>query len=249
MNILVSNSFKKNTLLTHRKDKAFTVFLAKSDHTPKYLAYYCDDMFRSGLKGDLDKEEVVNAKLDEAMDLLCCLTSRDTFVLSYSTFLSKRLLNKQFLSIDIEKQFLSKLKFELGSTSVNKLSIMFTDLDASENLMKNWKGMKHGVGSLLICRVPCKALSLVSECSLTGLGLRKHLLLFLYLLSSRIQLMHSCYSTPTRSRRPRLSGCSTMAPWSLKLSSPRTCITSLVQPPRASSCLLSITCSLINTKN
>ena len=146
MNQLVANSFKKNTLLTHRKDKAFTIFLAKSDHTPKYLAYYCDDMFRSNLKGDLDKEEVVNAKLDEAMDLLCCLTSRDTFVLSYSTFLSKRLLNKQFLSIDVEKQFLSKLKFELGSTSVNKLSIMFTDLDASENLMKSWKGLKHGVG-------------------------------------------------------------------------------------------------------
>lgn len=79
------------------------------------------------------------------MDLLCCLTSRDTFVLSYSTFLSKRLLNKQFLSIDVEKQFLSKLKFELGSTSVNKLSIMFTDLDASENLMKSWKALKHGV--------------------------------------------------------------------------------------------------------
>ncbi len=146
MNRLVANSFKKNTLLTHRKDKAFTVFLAKSDVTPKFLAFHCDDMFRSGLKGDLDNEEVVNTKLDNAMDLLCCLTSRDTFVLSYSTFLSKRLLNKQFLSIEVEKQFLSKLKYELGSTSVNKLSNMFTDLDASDNLMKSWKGLKHQVG-------------------------------------------------------------------------------------------------------
>ena len=117
MNHLVSGPFKKNTLLSRRKDKAFTIFLAKSEPTPKYLANYCDEMFRVGLKSDLDNEVVVQSKLDEAMDLLCCLTSRDTFVLSYSNFLSKRLLNKQFLSIDVEKLFLSKMKYELGSTA------------------------------------------------------------------------------------------------------------------------------------
>ena len=94
MNELTAVTFKKNTLLTHRKDKAFTSVLAQSHHAPRYLAYYCDNLFCLSLKQDLENEDIVSAKLEALMDLLCCLTSRDAFVLHYSTFLSKRLLNK-----------------------------------------------------------------------------------------------------------------------------------------------------------
>lgn len=54
MNRLVKFSFKANTLLTHRKDKAFTVFLAKSEHTPKFLAFHCDNLLKTALKGELE---------------------------------------------------------------------------------------------------------------------------------------------------------------------------------------------------
>ena len=94
MNKLIKDSFKENTLLALRKDKAFTVFLTKSEQAPKFLAFHCDNLLKTALKGDLENEEVVNYKLDGIIDLLCCLTSRDTFILSYSKFLSSRLLNK-----------------------------------------------------------------------------------------------------------------------------------------------------------
>ena len=61
------------------------------------------------------------------------------FIKSYTKYLSSRLINKSYLSIDAETSMLQKLKVECGHNTVNKISQMFTDMTLSKDLMKEFK--------------------------------------------------------------------------------------------------------------
>jgi cullin 3 len=98
----------------------------KCSFTPHYIASYCDNELRKGLKGISEAE--VDNRLSAIIRLFCCLHGRDVFIKSYTKFLSSRLLNKTFLSKEAEELMLQKLKIECGHNTVNKLSKMFTDI-------------------------------------------------------------------------------------------------------------------------
>jgi hypothetical protein len=76
----------------------------KCSFTPHYIASYCDNEFRKGLKGVSEAE--VEARLSAIIRLFCCLHGRDVFIKSYTKFLSSRLLNKTFLSKEAEELML-----------------------------------------------------------------------------------------------------------------------------------------------
>lgn len=76
----------------------------KCSFTPHYIASYCDNELRKGLKGVSEAE--VEAKLSAIIRLFCCLHGRDVFIKSYTKFLSSRLLNKTFLSKEAEELML-----------------------------------------------------------------------------------------------------------------------------------------------
>ena len=97
----------------------------KCEFTAHYIASYCDNELRKGLKGVSETE--TEQRLDAIIKLFCCLHGRDVFIKSYIKFLSNRLLNKTFLSAEAEEQMLSKLKVECGHNTTNKMSQMFTD--------------------------------------------------------------------------------------------------------------------------
>lgn len=92
----------------------------KCQFSPHFIASYCDNEFKKGLRGvnEIETEQ----RLEALIRLFCCLHERDAFIKSYSKFLSDRLLNKSSISDAAEQQMLQKLKIECGHNYVNKLS-------------------------------------------------------------------------------------------------------------------------------
>lgn len=76
----------------------------KCQFTPYYIASYCDNELRKGLKGVSEAE--TEQRLDAIIRLFCCLHGRDIFIKSYTKFLATRLLNKSFLSKEAEELML-----------------------------------------------------------------------------------------------------------------------------------------------
>ncbi|PCJ22545.1 MAG: hypothetical protein COA94_09010 [Rickettsiales bacterium] len=110
--------------------------------TAHFIASYCDNEFKKGLKGVSEAE--TDSRLDAIIRLFCCLHSRDVFVKQYTKFLAGRLLNKSSISDDAEQLMLSKLKVECGLQTVNKMSHMFTDMTLSKELMNEFKKSPFG---------------------------------------------------------------------------------------------------------
>ena len=107
--------------------------MKKCTMTPHFIAAYCDNELKKGLKGINETE--TNSRLDAIIRLFCCLHGRDIFIKSYTKHLSARLLNKTFLSQDAEELMLQKLKVECGHNTVNKLASMFADIKNSKEMM------------------------------------------------------------------------------------------------------------------
>ena len=66
------------------------------DKSPHFIAFYCDNEFRRGLKQI--SEEEIEQRLDAVVRLFCCLHGRDAFIASYTNLLAQRLLNKTSVS-------------------------------------------------------------------------------------------------------------------------------------------------------
>lgn len=109
----------------------------KCQYTAHYIAAYCDNEFKKGLKGISEAE--TNDRLDAIIRLFCCLHGRDVFIKSYTKYLSSRLLNKSYISKEAEESMLQKLKVECGHNTVNRISQMFTDMNLSKDLMAEFK--------------------------------------------------------------------------------------------------------------
>lgn len=105
--------------------------------TPHYMAAYCDNEMRKGIRGISDAD--VNSRLDAIIRLFCCLHGRDIFIRSYTKHLASRLLNKTYLSQDAEELMLQKLRVECGHNTVNKLASMFKDIQLSKTIMDEFK--------------------------------------------------------------------------------------------------------------
>lgn len=99
--------------------------------------------FRKGLKGLTN--EATEQRFDAIIRLFQCLHSKDIFIKAYTKFLAARLLNKTSISNEAEELMLQKLKVECGHNTVNKMTKMFTDMNLSVDLMKEFK-QKHNDG-------------------------------------------------------------------------------------------------------
>ena len=89
-------------------------------------------------------EEQIEDELDAIIRLFCCLHNRDTFVWAYSKYQAQRLLEKTSLNTEKEQSMISKLKIECGFNTVSKLTRMFTDMELSKDVMKEFKDFKRG---------------------------------------------------------------------------------------------------------
>ncbi len=56
------------------------------DKSPHFIAYYCDNEFKAGLKALTDNE--IDNKLNAIVRLFCCLHGRDVFIRQYTNLLA-----------------------------------------------------------------------------------------------------------------------------------------------------------------
>ena len=147
INSLVLKCFKNNGILQKSRDKAFNEFM-KSDYYSKQLAFYLDYCMRAGFKGK--SPEAVEKTLDDIIALFKNLNTKYVFQQETEKKMSERLIKDQTLSINNEKNFISKLKQESDISLVSKMSGMMQDLEANKKESEAYKnsasrGMPNGI--------------------------------------------------------------------------------------------------------
>ena len=115
--------------------ESFEEFLNKNNRTAAFLAYYFDDLLKSGLKGCT--EIVADEKIEQAIAIFRLIHDKDVFESYYKNHLSKRLLSKKY-SDELEKNVISKLKSECGCQYTGKIEGMFVDVRISNTLFEEY---------------------------------------------------------------------------------------------------------------
>ena len=122
------------------RDLTFIAFMDKFIKTPDFLALYLDNCFKKEFKSM--PEENVDFLLNKMTELFCCLQGRDSFIHKYSDLLAQRLLNRSSVSDQAEEKMINKLAVECGHNVVNKIKVMFEDMNNSQVVIKEYKNSK-----------------------------------------------------------------------------------------------------------
>ena len=79
---------------------------------PEILAVYCDKSLKKGTH-KLSEEEI-ESHLEEVITLFTNLVDKDLFKTVYQSYLATRLLDQKTVSLDSEKNIISKIKMACG---------------------------------------------------------------------------------------------------------------------------------------
>lgn len=142
MDKMVNYCFNNDPKFNQTRDKSFSAFMNLWSETPYAMAAYCDQMFKTGIRGM--SQDQIEEELNAIIRLFCCLNNRDVFIRAYSKFQASRLLDKTSLNTEMEESMISKLKVECGFNTVSKLSRMFTDMETSKTVMAEFKSSTGG---------------------------------------------------------------------------------------------------------
>lgn len=148
-------AFKKDSNLEKALEYSFQKFINANQRSSEHLSLYLDEYLKKGAKGKTDSE--VDANLDKGILLLQYIQDKDHFENYYKKHLSKRLLQKKYASMDIERQMISKMKMKVGSNLTQRLESMFKDMALSEDLTKQYKAHVAELGDPDTSRIDLEA--------------------------------------------------------------------------------------------
>ena len=86
MDSMVEQSFQNDIRFQKSRDVSFSEFMNKFEYTAHYIASFCDNEFRKGLKSASEAD--TKNRLEAIIRLFCCLNGRDVFIKSYTKFLA-----------------------------------------------------------------------------------------------------------------------------------------------------------------
>lgn len=132
-------AFQSDQGLQTALSRSFTDFINAFERSSEFLSLFFDENMKKGIKGKTENE--VDTLLDKGITLLRYIQDKDMFERYYKKHLSRRLLMKRSISMDAERQMISKMKMEVGNTFTQKIEAMFKDMAVSEDLSSNFK--KH----------------------------------------------------------------------------------------------------------
>ena len=132
-------AFQSDQGLQTAFSRSFTDFINAFTRSSEFLSLFFDENMKKGVKGKTEYE--VDALLDKGIILLRYVQDKDMFERYYKKHLSRRLLMKRSVSMDAERQMISKMKMTVGNTFTQKIEAMFKDVAVSEDLSSNYK--KH----------------------------------------------------------------------------------------------------------
>ncbi|KAH8910291.1 putative nuclear pore complex subunit Nup192 [Coniochaeta sp. PMI_546] len=101
----------------------------------------------SGLASTGDEDAELDRQLDHALELFRFIQGKDVFEAFYKRDLARRLLMSRSASQDAERNMLTKLKSECGSSFTHNLEQMFKDQELGRDEMIAYKQWKEGTGS------------------------------------------------------------------------------------------------------
>jgi cullin 3 len=151
-----TDSFRSDQAMQTSLTRSFADFINSTTFSrgSEYISLFIDDNMKKGIK---DKtEEEVDQVLDKAITLLRYVQDKDMFELYYKKHLSRRLLMNKSISIDVEKQMISRMKIELGNNFTTKLEAMFKDMQLSTELTSGFKEYVAQRGAVDNTRVDLK---------------------------------------------------------------------------------------------
>ncbi|PWY78233.1 Cullin-domain-containing protein [Aspergillus heteromorphus CBS 117.55] len=135
-------AFKSDQVMQGAISSSFAEFInlgqgSSDSRSSEYLSLFFDENLKKGIKGKTDIE--VDALLENGITLLRYVKDKDMFEAYYKKHLSRRLLMKRSVSMDAERQMISKMKMEVGNQFTQRLEAMFKDMTISEDLTSSYK--------------------------------------------------------------------------------------------------------------
>lgn len=130
-------SFNSDQGLQTAFSRSFSDFINAFERSSEYLSLFFDENMKKGIKGKTENE--VDSLLDKGITLLRYIQDKDMFERYYKKHLSRRLLMRRSISMDAERQMISKMKMEVGNSFTQKIEAMFKDMAVSEDLSTNFK--------------------------------------------------------------------------------------------------------------
>ncbi|KAE8369440.1 Cullin [Aspergillus caelatus] len=130
-------SFRSDPTMQSAITTSFSEFINSNTRSSEYLSLFFDENLKKGIKGKTETE--VDALLDNGITLLRYVKDKDLFEAYYKKHLSRRLLMKRSVSMDAERQMISKMKMEVGNQFTQRLESMFKDMTVSEDLTASYK--------------------------------------------------------------------------------------------------------------
>ena len=140
INTLVTKCFKNDSILQLAKDRAFFEFM-KTDYYSKQVAYYLDFCMRAGFKGK--DPGAIDEALNDIIGLFRNLNTKYIFQQETEKKMSDRLIKNATLSINNEKNFISKLKQESDISIVSKMVGMMSDLEKNKKEGEDYKNTNN----------------------------------------------------------------------------------------------------------
>ncbi|KAL8999217.1 MAG: hypothetical protein Q9169_001882 [Polycauliona sp. 2 TL-2023] len=134
---VLDNAFKSDQGLQTGFTRSFSDFINGFERSSEYLSLFFDENMKKGIKGKTETE--VDMLLDKGITLLRYISDKDMFERYYKKHLSRRLLMRRSISMDAERQMISKMKMEVGNTFTQRIEAMFRDMSISEDLTGSYK--------------------------------------------------------------------------------------------------------------
>lgn len=128
---------EEDHLLQTTLTDAFKEFINANERCSEYISLFFDENLKKGIKGKTEEE--IDSLLDRGIVLLRFINDRDLFEQYYKKHLSRRLLLKRSVSMDAERQIISKMKIEVGTQFTSKLEAMFSDITISSDLTNAYR--------------------------------------------------------------------------------------------------------------
>lgn len=141
---ILNIAFQADQGLQSAFSRSFTDFINAFPRCSEYLSLFFDENMKKGIKGKTENE--VDLLLDRGITLLRYIQDKDMFEHYYKKHLSRRLLMKRSVSMDAERQMISKMKLEVGNTFTRRIEAMFSDIAVSEDLTSSFKNHVASLG-------------------------------------------------------------------------------------------------------
>ncbi|KAL9125220.1 MAG: hypothetical protein Q9217_005538 [Psora testacea] len=134
---ILAVAFQGDQILQTAITRSFSHFINGFERSSEYLSLFFDENMKKGIKGKTENE--VDALLDQGITLLRYIQDKDMFERYYKKHLSRRLLMKRSISMDAERQMISKMKMTVGNTFTQRIENMFRDMGTSADLSAGYK--------------------------------------------------------------------------------------------------------------